>query len=451
MTEKRRRLVKWPQYGLVLLVSLMIYKTFKFDFSSTTMTPFLQQATTTSTTTSPAPSKLQQRPRHAYAFLLAACDPADRRYQGFLYNIVMAVYSLQRIFRSRAEYVIMIQMAADSKYDTLLPEDVEPFSKLDPTTIHIKYLPKPPVDTYYQSMLSKFSLLQYTEFSRVLFLDADVLPLCNLDYVFDLSEQGILKENFIMASRGTPANGGFFMLRPGVDEYAQLQAVIDWQQQRALVNIQTRGRAFDYIEGWGHTIQKPDAWVTTRGKRSHFWNFYGSFADQGLLYHWVKYVKQNVSILLFNVLENWSPQHGRVPSNSMGNITTGTPRLEWSESTSQLAGFGCPGQVRSIFPIDTPPLYKDFWHYTGNRKPWELTDLPKELGPDEEPSTADEIWFQVLRRMNQELDLQWNITHMLPLGAAKLPRSHSMGHIIVTARANSIVTNNSNGAEEKSE
>jgi hypothetical protein len=27
------------------------------------------------------------------------------------------------------------------------------------------------------------------------------------------------------------------------------------------------------------------------------WSFYGAFTDQGLLYHWVKYVKKRVSMI----------------------------------------------------------------------------------------------------------------------------------------------------------
>jgi hypothetical protein len=341
----------------------------------------------------------------------------------------------------------MIQMAADSKYDKLLDVDVDPFSKLDNATIHIKYLPKPRVDTYYQSMLSKFLLLNYTEYSRILFLDADVLPLCNLDYMFDLSEQGIIKENFIMASRGTPANGGFFMLRPGIGEYSQIESIIQRQQERAIANKKAtpRGKVFDYVKGWGHVIQEPDAWVTSRGKRNRLWNFYGSFADQGLLYHWVKYVKQNVSILLNDMLENWSsieiiPQH----DNNDNGTVTGTPKLEWNMSTNNIAGFGCPAERQRLYPESTPPLYRDYWHYTGDKKPWEERDVPKDTMIDanrrvDEVSTAKDLWFRALYQMNRELGLKWNISQMLPLGAAKLDRGHQMQHILVTARANSNV------------
>ena len=41
-----------------------------------------------------------------------------------------------------------------------------------------------------QAMLDKFQILDLTEYSRVIFLDSDVIPLCNMDYTFEFSEGG---------------------------------------------------------------------------------------------------------------------------------------------------------------------------------------------------------------------------------------------------------------------
>ena len=81
-------------------------------------------------------------------------------------------------------------------------------------------------------MLDKFQILDLTEYSRVIFLDSDVIPLCNMDYIFELSEGGrvgngnmTLKENLVVAWKHEPSQGGLFMLRPCIGKLAELQEV----------------------------------------------------------------------------------------------------------------------------------------------------------------------------------------------------------------------------------
>jgi alpha-N-acetylglucosamine transferase len=58
-------------------------------------------------------------------------------------------------------------------------------------------------------MLDKFRILGMTEYRRVLFLDGDVVPLVNLDYLFELSDPAhtttptILMENLVVAGLRT--------------------------------------------------------------------------------------------------------------------------------------------------------------------------------------------------------------------------------------------------------
>jgi hypothetical protein len=78
------------------------------------------------------------------------------------------------------------------------------------------------------------------EYSRVLFIDADVMPLCNLDYMFELSDPTdtnnvpLLKENAIIAWRGEAANAGFFMMKPNDDDWKQIQREIRRKEEMAL-------------------------------------------------------------------------------------------------------------------------------------------------------------------------------------------------------------------------
>lgn len=61
--------------------------------------------------------------------------------------------------------------------------------------------------------MQKLVVLDLVEYRRVIFLDTDVMPFCNLDYVFDLSDgsNAVLKENLIIALSGSPANAGEFV------------------------------------------------------------------------------------------------------------------------------------------------------------------------------------------------------------------------------------------------
>jgi len=83
------------------------------------------------------------------------------------------------------------------------------------------------------------------EYSRVLFIDADTMPLCNLDYMFELSEPSssvvevnkkkpLLKANVIIAWRGEGANAGFFMMKPNNEDWEQLQREIRRKEEKAL-------------------------------------------------------------------------------------------------------------------------------------------------------------------------------------------------------------------------
>jgi hypothetical protein len=146
-----------------------------------------------------------------------------------------------------------------------------------------------------------------------LFMDSDVVPLCYMDYVFDLSEpeQGepsLFKENLIISFSRLP---GLFMLTPGGGEWEQVEQIIKKSEEEDAAELLKQGkRPFDPVVGWGHEIVEPDYWLRPGdGKKLKLWQWYGDLTDQGLLYYWTKYWKKSVSIVLVvvdknNVVEN---------------------------------------------------------------------------------------------------------------------------------------------------
>lgn len=107
------------------------------------------------------------------------------------------------------------------------------------------------------------------------------------------------------------------------------------------------------IVGWGHVITSPDYWRGTNGTKLTTWSWHAVFADQGLLYYWVKYVKKDVSIIIGPDLEHWSNK-----SSADGNVT-----LERVE-TNILTDLSCVPYAKGASP------YRDFIHFTGTTKPW---------------------------------------------------------------------------------
>jgi hypothetical protein len=326
------------------------------------------------------------RHKHAYAFLMAGCNPSIPSYMGYVYNILVAAHILH-ISGSTSDIVVLVRMATNSD-QSALPSDVEALLKA--SGVILRYLPKVKVDNFYTAMMAKFYILNLVEYSRVLFLDSDIFPLCNLDYIFNFSEgeNALLRENVVLAWRTEPANGGFFMLQPDRDDYIK---ILDIQRRR-----NRQGSKFDIVNGWGHAIQPPDQWVSRNGiKRGTNWTFYGAMADQGLLYHWVKYVKKSVSIINQDKVETWGTDN---------NTVSGPVRM--IKMHSNIFHDGCSSSMpqykinwgRNFYPE------KDFVHFTGSEKPWLNTNIQVTLANKSQVvfDSADVFWYHILEKVLAE-------------------------------------------------
>jgi hypothetical protein len=234
--------------------------------------------------------------RFAYAFLIAGCDADKPTYRGFLYNVLVSAHMLKSN-GSTADVIVLVQMSQRAATNTSLPREEE--HMLNELGVRIHYLPTPNVDTFYSAMLAKFSILDLMEYERVLYLDADIMPLCNLDYLFELSTTGLLKENMVIAWWKEPASGGCFMLTPGRGEYNKLQAIVAKQHDTS-----RRWPHFDPIQGWGHAIQPTDHWMSLLGHRGTNWTFQVRCKNL-----WTKLVlhPSTIHVIQLNLrLERWS-------------------------------------------------------------------------------------------------------------------------------------------------
>lgn len=295
-------------------------------------------------------------------------------FRGYLYNILIAAEIL-RSKGSKADIVAFFQLPSNLQASVIPADDVRLLAAMNVT---IKYTPKSKNEDFYDIMLTKFQILGMLEYQRILFLDGDVMPSGNLDYIFEHSSQGRLKENVIIAGNSEPAQGGFFMLTPHKGDVDQIKQII--------VEKEERGRRlpkphFDENIGWGHVIQEPDKWelrkgITQKKLNRNKWDFYGAPADQGLLYYWTKYKKRNVSIVNLDEIQNW------------GETSNGTLVME-----KRIA-------IGDVFGGDSP--IGDHVHFTGQRKPWVLGP-PTNSSDDQSSAFKPErrVWFETLTQLNQ--------------------------------------------------
>mmetsp|Transcript_38265 Transcript_38265/g.114571 ORF Transcript_38265/g.114571 Transcript_38265/m.114571 type:complete len:266 (-) Transcript_38265:624-1421(-) len=229
------------------------------------------------------------------------------------------------------------------------------------------------------------------------------MPLCNLDYLFDLSESsGELEENLIIAWKVEPSQGGFFMLRPGAGELAELEEVIRVREEKSKTLPWPH---FNAKEGWGHVIEPPDHWVNFYGKKGREWDWYGVFADQGLLYMWVKYMKKKVSIVVNDVVQNWEEGQGAAAAVLVKERKDG---LLNKRSCSKKDAFN------RGFMFNSAP-YWDFHHFTGRLKPWlgkKAKEIPADVANIHDAKSPTQLWFHALQRVSKEHDMKIDIKNM---------------------------------------
>ena len=207
-------------------------------------------------------------------------------------------------------------------------------------------------------------------------------------------ETSILTKGFLLFSI---ANGGFFMLTPNKEDFEMVQKIIEARDME--------GYDFNTTIGFGHQITPPDHWesITSYVEELHnetdhdnnqvTWNFYGAFTDQGLLYHWTKYVKKNLSIIIGNKVQTWgSDERGEQ------KMISEQPGTEVFVDIERFCGIGPMHHmhVAGISPFkmfDTAP-YMDFHHFKGKLKPW--------LKTRRRNKKVTKLWIYALKSLNKK-------------------------------------------------
>lgn len=325
--------------------------------------------------------------KFAYAYVVGGCDPDKPAYRYYIYDILISTY-IQRQDGSSADVVVFFQLMFDSKFEELPEEDIRLLRALD---IQYQYIPKRKEQSFYRINLEKFRILDMTEYHRVLFMDSDILARNSLDYLFKLSMEGVIKENLVFRGSREPANGGLFMLAPKPGGYKRIQEIIHQTEERRKRLDQWN---WDEKRGWGHFIEDNDAWVLLSGMNGTHWAFHGGFVDQGLLYHWVRYEQESVSIVTRDSIEHWAL------------ASSGRQRLESTVSLHILDEYSkhnpCWKRTNTFRKCMSP--HSDFVHYVGREKPW-LKGPPEDISEATAHEHHNNFWFYMLSILNDKLNM----------------------------------------------
>lgn len=367
---------------------------------------------------------------YAYSFVVGSIHEDRHAYKGFLYNVFNTVHLLKKL-GSTADFVLWAQLAPDSNNTHLPAADAQALSKLG---VHVILMEKPQHESFAHLMYDKFRALQLTQYRRIVYLDSDVLPLVNMDYWFHLSDSQhtttptILRPNMVWASRGTPCNGGMFMMHPFPNAWKLLSETTE--KQRAIGKTLPYPH-FDWSSGWGHDfIKAGDVWEGFKRNDTH-WRFHGGHSDQGLWYFYAKYLVQDCSIVVFDRVQNWGPAaEYNVDVNSQPELAADfrgynpqtVPRL-LNQTHLALMQFSPKPLIQQARKCDFEegrlagdhmcyPPYRDVAHYMGTNKPWQ-TGLKRAKF---EKNTC-QLWFEMLEENNQQLALgvdilKWEEKHL---------------------------------------
>jgi len=316
---------------------------------------------------------------YAYAFLIGRCcgdetgikeSPGGRehynpdKYRPYLYSVLVAVYILRQQ-GSTADVLLYIDVD-DGVLFVYEPNLARAISEL---RVIMRKIPQQ--GSFYQLQLQKFRILGEVQYKRILYLDSDVMPTANLDYLFAYSDPDVhwlpaLEENFVVTGKYAPINGGFFMVTPHEGDIEKINELIQAKESAQLRNNGT----FDVRRGWDihsdNSSQRLGPWkaLLTKG---FDWSFNAADGDQGLLLYWVMHVKKRVSVL---TLSNEKIEHWIVPPRSDEGGAADQVRREVQRKTTFTPPLSERDPVHCWGAVCDGSVWSNFVHFYGSRKPW---------------------------------------------------------------------------------
>ena len=311
----------------------------------------------------------QRSSDYAYTWVLGGIHEDKPSYKGLCGQFWSLEISPEGRFRRR-DFWVYARLSPNSTLDDLSDEEKQIFRALD---VNVILLDKPKKESFAQVVYDKFLTINMTDYKRVMFLDGDMMPMTNLDYIFHLSDPDyqdtptLLRPNFIMATRGEPCNTGVFMVEPSLQNFQKYLGVVRRQHQSAKKLPYPH---FDWEKGWGHSFKETrDFWESVNMKGKQQWRWHASHSDQGLMYMYAKYVLGEVSIAIGERVQNWRRGSGeRVPVKESEARDLFIP-FQGKILRHQHSCDSVDGRRQNRFWRCNPP-YDSTAHFMGKEKPW---------------------------------------------------------------------------------
>ena len=197
-------------------------------------------------------------------------------------------------------------------------------------------------------------------------MDGDIIPLCNMDYIFHESYRpdGFLSDYVSVSGSAAPTTASSFLVTP---KKGLFDKVLD------IVRNRPNKTEFDMEIGWGHKMDTDDTWESWWWKR-RIWDFKAAASDQGILLMFFKYTLLNFTQINPGVVETWREVSGKSSSqqnNSQAHVVSAPNGKFISRvDVKQVAAHdGCksivvPAEKGNSF------FFRDYVHFAGGSKPW---------------------------------------------------------------------------------
>lgn len=300
---------------------------------------------------------------YAY-FVMVGPISDERKYSKWLYPILALRHALSRL-GSSADVVVLAAVDECCASTRMLAAEE---ALLASQSVRVRYVPAPAGIRGFHMGHYKLWAWQHTEYKRIQVLDADVLPLVNMDPLFELP----LRSDFVgCPGRASVLNAGWFSLRPDCDHFKSLVTVLFDKATRP-------DHRFDDILGWGVPLPP---WTNALGKlMPEGYDFFDAKGNQGHMYAYFRFYANDLTLVFADAVQAFK---GRRPVRPPYRLNADNVRLDVLASRDDVHGDDLmkrklASAIYRAFPCPFAPVKGDidvaYHHFTGNVKPWTRYD-----------------------------------------------------------------------------
>jgi len=353
--------------------------------------------------------------KYAVAFVVAGCSWKEWNEMDscfpYVLNAIVAAHVLRK-FQSSVDVILKVRMAASSNETSFAEMSPEIEDLLSKAGVKLSYLPKVRRDNFGTSSIEFFRILEMVEYDRVLFMDSDSYPICNIERHFDLSFNGFLDETIAFQGGAAPISACALMVTPKLGAFGQVMDIIHRYR-----NSSKSKSKLDPIQGWGHPI------VNETGHVVKEWKWMAVNGDQGVLYEWLMHELKNFSLITYGE-EYHMYREVRDSTNHM---------ISFLANKTQPLIISCPGGDGTGRNFSKGTLYGAIHHFSGGGKPWGLGGISVNTTEESKPFSAlsnRDKWRYYVSEANRTYSL--NLPSHIKMTAKPPSGGDIGGHVLLS-------------------